>query len=275
MPLTDLIRYLNSRSQTLPNDQDAVTPFFSQDGSVFAHFAGLKLGSSFVPVVEAATGQVHGHAAELEAIHLENNTPLAAHSVFVLPLDDKEFIYLDRMVRTLHVLNYLNHRLKGNLLLKVHPRHVLGVPSEHGLAFEELLRPCGLMPEQVTLELEMDGMNPVDHLKQAVTSYKRQGYRIAIHRFGKHSNNYGLLNELEPHIVRLDASLLALPEQLEQTTRHIHALGALALIEETNAQTTGIDLLQNTKATARSSYTPNNPISEKRNFPLFKYPDAA
>lgn len=271
MPLTDLIRYLNSRSQKLPDDQDSFTPFFSQEGKVFAHFAGLRLGSGFVPVVEAATGEMHGHAAELEALHLENNTPLDSHSVFVLLLDDKEFIYLDRMVRTLHVLNYLNQHLKGNLLLKVHPRHVLGVPSEHGLAFEELLRPCGLMPEQVTLELEMDGIKPVDHLKQAVTSYKRQGYRIAIHRFGKHSKNYGLLNELEPHIVRLDTSLLALPEQLEQTTRHIHALGALALIEENNTHTTGIDLLQNHKPASQSAHTPN----DERGFSLFKYPDAA
>lgn len=271
MPLTDLIRYLNSRSEKLPNDLEATTPFFSQDGSVFAHFAGLRLGSNFVPVIEAATGQTHGHTAELEAFHLENHTPLASHSVFVLPLDDKEFIYLDRMVRTLHVLNYLNLHLKGNLLLKVHPRHVLGVSTEHGLAFEELLRPCGLMPEQVTLELEVDSISPMTHLKQAITSYKRQGYRIAIQRFGKHSNNYRLLNELGPHIVRLDSSLLELPEQLEKTTRHIHALGALALIEETNAKTTGIDLLQNKKSAHKSFHNPG----KEKTFPRFKYPDAA
>lgn len=60
-------------------------------------------------------------------------------------------------MRTLHALNYLTKPSRGNLLLKVHTRHVLSVPSDHGHAFEEILKPCGLFPEQITLEIEIDG----------------------------------------------------------------------------------------------------------------------
>lgn len=251
MPLTELVRYLNARSQGHTPALQPPAPFLSKDGKVLAHFANLQLGSQFLPIVETATGQVHGHAASLQAFNLSCRTALEPHAVFVLPSDDAEFIYLDRLVRTLHALNYLTHHVRGNLLLKVHPRHVMSVPSDHGLAFEELLRPCGLIPEQITLELDIDGIEAEDHLQLAVANYKQRGYRIAIHRFGRASLNYELLARLEPRIVRLDPSLLESPQQLEEATRRIQALGALTLIEGVDtralrqgAQASSIDLLQ-------------------------------
>lgn len=251
MPLTDLVRYLNSRSQAHTPSLQPPAPFLVQHGKVQAHFANLQLGSQFLPIVETATGRVHGHAASLQAFNLNCKTALEAHAVFVLPSDDAEFIYLDRLVRTLHALNYLTHHVRGNLLLKVHPRHVLSVPADHGLAFEELLRPCGLIPEQITLELEIDGIDALDHLQQAVSNYKQRGYRIAVHRFGRAGLDYELLARLEPEIVRLDPSLLESPERLNEVTRRIQALGALTLIEGVDtkalrqgAQASSIDLLQ-------------------------------
>lgn len=244
MPLTDLVRYLNAQDEQATPSLEQYTPFFFQDGKVLVRFAGLHLGTQFTPIVKAATGQMHGHTAELKAYCPENNTPLSSNSVFALPLEDKEFIHLDRLIRTLHVLNYLNFKLKGNLLLKVHPRHVPNAPSEHGPAFEELLRSCGLMPDQVTVELEIDNMQSEEQLKHAIANYKRQGYRIAIHRFGRSILRYDLLRKLSPHIVHLDASLFKFPKKLKKVMEHIHALGALVLFGETHSKPTGIKLLQ-------------------------------
>lgn len=243
MPLTDLVRYLNAQDEKAIPDSEQNTPFFFQDGNVLVRFAGLHLGTRFTPIVKAATGQMHGHTAELKAYQQENNTPLSPSSVFALPLDDKEFIYLDRLVRTLHVLNYLNLKLKGNLLLKVHPRHVPGVRSEHGPAFEALLHSCGLMPDQVTVELEIDNIKNEEHLKQAIANYKHQGYRVAIHRFGRNILCYDLLRKLSPHIVHLDASLFNFPEKLRKAMEYIHALGAQVLFGETHSRPTGINNL--------------------------------
>ncbi|MGL5632210.1 MAG: EAL domain-containing protein [Azovibrio sp.] len=243
MPLTDLVRYLNAQDEKTTPDPEQDTPFFFQDGRVFVRFAGLHLGTRFTPIVKAATGQMHGHTAELSAYHQGDNTPLNLCSIFTLPLDDKEFIYLGRLVRTLHVLNYLNLKLKGNLLLKVHPRHVLDVPSEHGLAFETLLHSCGLMPDQITVELEIDNIKNEEHLKQAIANYKRQGYWIAIHRFGRNILCYDLLRKLSPHIVHLDASLFNFPEKLKKVMEYIHALGAQILFGETYSKPTGINNL--------------------------------
>jgi EAL domain-containing protein (putative c-di-GMP-specific phosphodiesterase class I) len=220
-------------------------------GKVLARFAHLQLASSFLPIVESASGQPHGHAADLQVFDPTGKGLLTPDAVFSLPEDDREAIYLDRLIRTLHALNYLIHPVRGNLLLRVHPRHVLGVPSDHGLVFEETLRSCGLIPKQITLELEIDGIDAEAHLKLAVSHYKARGYHIAIHRFGRLRLNFALLEVLRPEIVRLDSRLLENPDTLSEIANRLQSLDAKTLIEgmdaralRQGARASSIDLLQ-------------------------------
>jgi EAL domain-containing protein (putative c-di-GMP-specific phosphodiesterase class I) len=254
MPLTDLVRHLNRQhyaQHPAPARDGTLAPFAVAQGKVLAHFGNLQLASRFLPIVETVSGQTHGHAASLQVFDAKQLTTLEADSVFDLPADDEEFVELDRRVRTLHALNYLTHPVRGNLLLKVRPRHVLSVPSDHGLAFEEILRSCGLLPKQITLELEIDGVAATEHLQRAVANYKARGYHVAIHRFGRVSLNFDLLETLRPEIVRLDTSLLENLDTLTNATQRIHAIGAKTLIEgidtrvlRQGAHDSGIDLLQ-------------------------------
>jgi EAL domain-containing protein (putative c-di-GMP-specific phosphodiesterase class I) len=97
------------------------------------------------------------------------------------------------MVRTLHALSYLARAdFAGTLLLKVNRRHVMSVPTDHGLAFEEILRSCGLTPQQITLELDADGLEDVDHFTRAVAAYRQRGYGIALSGFGRSSIDLSL-----------------------------------------------------------------------------------
>jgi len=249
MPLSDLIRTLNTPSGAFPKHYSSSgldQPFVATGGRVFLHYANLRLESQFLPIVETATGKLHGHAASIEAFGLSNRVRLAPEAVFVLPSDDEEFVYLDRLVRTLHALNYLTKVPRGNLLLKVHTRHLLSVPAHHGLAFEEILRPCGLFPEQITLEID-----DTDHLVRAIASYRSRGYGIAVSHFGRSKLDFGLLGELEPDIVKLDLGLLSSSRPLDRIIDSLHKLPCQVMIEgkETLAlrktATAGqIDLLQ-------------------------------
>ena len=229
MPFTDLVHYLNAGRTAKPAGP---TTFSTAQGRVLAHFANLQLSSQFLPIVDTTTGRIYGHAAHLQAVSLRHGTPLDPHSVFVLPYDDEEFIYLDRLVRTLHALNYLHHPERSNLLLKVHPRHVLNVPTNHGQVFAALLRTCGLSPQQVTLELEVGGLSSGDPVQRAITNYQAQGYHLAIHRFGRGDPNDALLEQLRPDIVRLDASQLQSPQRLRDIARKTRAIGARLLLED-------------------------------------------
>ncbi|MGE5384839.1 MAG: EAL domain-containing protein [Betaproteobacteria bacterium] len=258
MPLTDLVLNLNKIDS--PPETWAQTPsqFIAGQGQVFVHFANLRLESLFVPIVETASGKVYGHAASLRAYNFSTWQPVRHEAVFVLPSDNEEFVYLDRMVRTLHALNYLTHQLRGNLLLKVHPRHVASVPAHHGLAFEEILRSCGLAPEQITLELRIDGVEDPEHLKRAVDNYRSRGYGIAIHRLGTSPVNLGLLTELRPDVVKLDATLMATTQPLQRLIDQLHEAGARVMIEGSDNKTLcrgaaalDIDLLQSHPTTHR------------------------
>ncbi|MBA3998821.1 MAG: EAL domain-containing protein [Candidatus Accumulibacter sp.] len=272
MPLTDFVRYLNAQHPLPASGLRSTTPFVSEDGRVCVHFANLRLESAYAPIVDTASGELRGHAAELHAVGLRTRQPLAADAVFVLPSDDEEFVYLDRLVRTLHALNYLtylNRHSRGKLLLKVHPRHVASVAADHGLAFEEILRACGLLPEQITLELEIgeiadsgeangntaDGGEAAAHLVRAIANYKSRGYGIAVGRFGRRAGSlerdFGLLREIRPDIVKLDPLLLAAEQPLPALVERLRALGAPVMVEgldtahlRKGARASGIDLLQ-------------------------------
>jgi EAL domain-containing protein (putative c-di-GMP-specific phosphodiesterase class I) len=254
MPLTDLVRLLNARSDSLYPGDHLANPFVATEHGVVVHFADLRLHSHFLPIVDTASGQLHGHAAALRVTGLSSRKEVDPAAVFVLPSNDREFVHLDRLVRTLHALNYLTQRVRGNLLLKVHQRHVLSVPSDHGLAFEELLRECGLLPTQVTLEIDtenVEGIEDTNHLQRAIANYKSRGYGIAIARFGHASIDFGLLEGIRPDIVKLAPALLGSARPLQRLIGRLQGLGAKVLIEgvETGAMrkgaaANGIDLIQ-------------------------------
>jgi len=234
MPLSDLIRTLNAPQGAFPGHYSRAgldQPFVAVDGRVFLHYANIRLESKFLPIVETASGKLHGHAAAIQAFGLSNGIPMTPEAVFVLPTDDQEFVYLDRLVRTLHALNYLTRPTRGNLLLKVHARHVLSVPAHHGLAFEEILRPCGLFPEQITLEIDTNHIEDTGHLVHAVASYRSRGYGIAVSHFGHEQLDFGLLRELQPDLVKLDPVLLALSRPLGRIIDCLHRLPSQVLIE--------------------------------------------
>lgn len=244
MPLTDFVRYLNSRLPDPPSVAHSPTHFVSEDGRVHARYAGLRLESAFFPIVASGDGRLRGHRARLRVI-AENGQPLDPQVAFAQPRDDQEFIALDRLVRTLHTLNYLVYRERQSLLLlKVHPHHVASVAADHGLAFEEILRSCGLMPEQITLEFDV-GNGGDAHLRRAIASYQSRGYGIAIGGFARHDIGFSLLEEICPAIVKVDPQRPLLPS-IDQ----LHALGALVLSEipynlaqRVYVQKSGVDLL--------------------------------
>jgi len=255
MPLSDFVRTLNAPNGFFPKHYAATgldQPFVAINGRIFLQYANIRLESHYLPIIELASGKLHGHAASFKAFGLSTRIPLLPEAVFVLPTDDEEFIYLDRLVRTLHALNYLTKPAQGNLLLKVHTRHVLSVPSDHGLAFEEILKPCGLFPDQITLEIEIDSSADSERLVRAIHSYQSRGYSISASRFGRSHLDFGLLREIRPDIVKLDPSLVASSRPLTRIIDNIKKLPSHVLLEGIDVQTLrkyglfgSIDLLQN------------------------------
>jgi len=249
MPLNDLVRYLNQQLPFPPSGSNLRTPFVAENGRVYVRYGGVRLESAFSSIVEAANGALRGHTAGLQAFDTASRRRLDDGDVVGLPKDDNEFVFLDRLQRTLHVLNYLTYRDRRSrelLLLKVHSRHVASVAVDHGMVFEEILRSCGLMPEQITLEFDVgDGVN-ASHLARAIDNYRSRGYGIAIGRCAVRAIDFSWLSAIRPAIVRLDCGRPV--EPLRDLVDHVHQCGALAMGDDAetprHARASGLDLLQ-------------------------------
>lgn len=260
MPLTDLVHYLNGRNRerygALLCPTDSLT---QQDGHIVGHFAGLRLNSAYQPLVEARGGKVTGHEALLRATSKDGQA-ISPEAVFVLPCDSEQIVFLDRLCRTVHALNFLLQTGQGggDLYLNIHPRHLLAVSAEHGLVFEAILKRCGLTPERVVLEILESAIDDTPLLAEAVAGYRSRGYRIAIDDFGRNHSNFDRLWQLEPDVVKLDRSLISTAETnprvrriLPKLTDIVRELGAKSVFEgiENREQLaiaidSGADLLQ-------------------------------
>lgn len=172
MPITDLVRRFN-------DTQIAGQSLLAMHGEeVIAWHDGQILRSVFQPIHNLASGQVVAHQADARCDCPDRDAPALFDDI----RNGLALVQLDRLVRTLHTLNFLRQQqfTGGYLHLTVHPRHLASVPCRHGLVFEAILKRCGLSPEDIVLEINPDPALPLWHLKEAITNYRQRGYRIAL-----------------------------------------------------------------------------------------------
>ncbi|HSC66975.1 MAG TPA: hypothetical protein VLC79_04745 [Cellvibrio sp.] len=182
MPLTELMNYFNdqlqahARTRALPK-----TGFFKADNSYWGRFGNLILGSKFQPIHTFADDNLIGYNSDLLVRSATGNS-LNIDSIFNSLDSTDQIIHLDRLVRTLHSLNYLQQfdGRKDLLSLHVQPRHIISVVSEHGKTFEKILSDCGLGPERVLLHTRLLDKATLPHFRQALASYRQRGYKIGI-----------------------------------------------------------------------------------------------
>lgn len=239
--LHDVVRYFNDHAFARPTGQPAlnVTP-----QQVEGLFTDLRLESRYQPLISVRDGASVAHEALLRAFG-PDGTPLSPEDVFSLPGGSEEMVHLDRLVRTLHALNFLANGARGDLHLNVHPQHLLAVQGGHGQVFETILRHLGLSPAQVVLEIVEtgdssggDGKSYEAHLARAIAGWRERGYRIALDDFGRAHSNVHRLAWLSPDIVKLDGTLIYAAEQdrrhasiLSRMVAIAHDIGAVAVCE--------------------------------------------
>lgn len=210
MPLTELMNYFNDQLQTQARLRELPkTGFYKADNQYWARFGNLTLGSQFAEILAAKDDQLIGHYADLFVRSSAGN--LLNIDDIVNALEDKEqVVHLDRLVRTLHSLNYLQQHdgFKGLLALRVQARHILSVANEHGKTFEKILSDCGLGPDRVVLHTRLVDTASLPHFQQALTNYRERQYRIGISLHELH--DWDLLRhfELQPDYIFSSPALI-------------------------------------------------------------------
>ena len=204
---------------------------------VLSRFIGLRLRSEFQPIFDTARSEgLLGYEALLRpSTGIEAVTPGFAFSVAD---SEGKLVKLDRVARTLHLLNYLTlPEQRGLLFLNVHPKLLVSVTT-HGKVFEHILHQHSVPTRQVVIEINESQVDADGALLEAIDNYRDRGYRIALDDFGSQHSNLNRLWKLSPDFVKLDLTIIkqaqrdtklrrALPKLIDV----IHALGAQTIIE--------------------------------------------
>lgn len=195
MPLTDLIRYFNTA------DSASGSMLYPEGARAGAWCNGLRLASLFQPIVDLREERIVGHRAILRAVR-DDGTELDGDAAYALCGDAAAVVHFDRLCRTLHALNFLAQRRHagGYLQVSVHPRHLLAVPSQHGLVYEAILKRCGLAPEDIVFDIDLPAPDAGAYLA-ALDNYRRRGYRLALRTLPAGAT--ATLLALRPEIIRL------------------------------------------------------------------------
>lgn len=177
MPLADLIRQFNREASQREGDAAALGVLLADADGAAARVDGWLLGSRFAAVIDPQRQHVVGHEARLSI----DSQPATLDTLLATLDQQAQIVASDRLIRTLHSLNFLAQRQAtgGFLYLDVHPRHLLSVASHHGLVFEAILKRCGLSPDDIVLQIDAAALTRPG-VAAALDNYRQRGYGLAL-----------------------------------------------------------------------------------------------
>ncbi len=225
VPLQQLVDYFNDRFEH--EHHSNFRPFILEKGLVSGIFGPIQVSSTFLPVRQADNSEaLIGHIAQLAVIPYDNNVHSEQSAevgnlitdVATQPTNFQSIISLDRLCRTVHMLNYLNHAHNGGVVfLDVDPRHILGVQQEHGAYFEKIIFKCGLATKSVVISTAINSSYALNHtqLLDGLYNYRRRGYQIALN-MGSLYTATGLWDL----IVKMSANYLRINAPNIETSQH-------------------------------------------------------
>lgn len=232
MPGQDLIDAFNaSFARSAPRAHAPAPLVLSDDGAVVGQFCGMRLESAFEVLVDRQ-GRVSGHQARL-VVYGPRGRVVSAWAPYAVALDEAAIVHLDRLVRTLHVLNGASLAALGPLFLPLHPRHVAEVRDAHGEVFVGILRDCGLAAAHVVLELADAGLVAPAHLERAMARFRARGFGIALYEQAPGADS-AVWERVQPGFVVLGAPFVAAAEAGSQVLAEridaVHRFGARAYV---------------------------------------------
>lgn len=201
--LAELIDFYAREFHGHPYLAEDEVPFTLEAGRAVGHFHGLGLHTTLAPLI-AADGRPAARLALTDA-RSARGRPVSAWAPYAIALDDAAIAHLDRLIRTVHVLNARSGRADGPLWLPVHPLHLAAVPDAHGAVFAAILRRCGLRPADVVLELADAARVAEARLATAVAGFRSRGYGVAFGVNGSDPGELGRLLAHAPDAIRLGA----------------------------------------------------------------------
>lgn len=156
----------------------------SAAGGVVGNWYGCELSSVFQPIVVPATSRVVGHEAFLRILG-RGGHDLSPWSLFSANAEDDQLVALDRLARTVHLLNFIAAARDGTgedslLFLNVHGRLLAAVDADHGAAFRRVVDSLGFPARRIVIETPVGASAQPDLLGFVLRNYRQNGFQVAV-----------------------------------------------------------------------------------------------
>lgn len=246
-PMTDLALPLftpDSVNRLLAGHGYEREPLLWQAGEIRARHEDWTFRSVFQPLFRLSAGEGLPFAHEaLARVRDANGNAVAPTVLFAAETSPRRSVFLDRLLRCLHLLNFLRQGAPSSCLLtlNVNARHLVNVSEEHGQFFAEVLAGLGVATHRICLEIVEDAVDDPLRLLQAVTRYRELGFAIALDDFGQGASNLERVWLLEPDYVKLDRRLMRQALMLPSTREPLGRLVAILQLHGAAVVAEGIE----------------------------------
>ncbi|SNC60628.1 EAL domain-containing protein [Polynucleobacter victoriensis] len=169
--------FLNSLSKS-PIGQ-AIT--WSGSGEIVGHWRGWKISSVFQPILHSVHSvNAHGYEAFIRCVNSQG-VKITPRGLFANTSDAESLMHLDRLCRTVHLLNFiLGTSSDKKLFLNVHDGLIFAVVDNHGSAFRKVVDALGFSSKRVVIELPLELSRNTNHLSFVLQNYRLNSLDIAI-----------------------------------------------------------------------------------------------
>ncbi len=197
------MKHLKSTGQ---QSQSKASDILKRHDNYLGQFGQWQVNSHFQAIYSTAQQRVIGYEGLLRAsADGVQQSPLAAFSSC---RDSIEKSQLDRLSRTLHLLNFKSVQRQGYWLFinicceEIHPNNL----CTDNLV--NLLAEHGYQPQQIVIEILEDAIHDECLLAEFIYVYKQAGFIIAIDDFGAGHSNFDRIWRVSPNIVKLDSCMV-------------------------------------------------------------------
>lgn len=166
-----------------------------------------RLKSFFQPIVNPHKKEVHGYEALIRGYDAVEKL-IPPGKMFSMAKETDLLFNLDRQSRETHIRNGKRQRIKEKLFINFTPSAIydpefclqstLGVMNEVGMA-----------PEQIVFEVvETEEIQDTKHLKNILSYYKKQGFKIALDDIGSGYSSLNTLAAIFPDYIKVDLEII-------------------------------------------------------------------
>ncbi|WP_218563878.1 sensor domain-containing phosphodiesterase [Marinospirillum perlucidum] len=191
----------------------------------------MQINSHFQPIVSLTHRRVVGYEALLRAT--QNSQPCSPLQAFNLAQLENRVQQFDRECIAKHLSNFIGMNTDNQWLFLNLRSETINPENLRADLLEKFLKRRGLGSERMVLEILEDAVSDPGLLQEFVQHYKDAGFLIAIDDFGTGQSNFDRIWQLEPHIVKLDRSMLVNARNSPKRQRWLSR--CVALLRETGA----------------------------------------